>query len=186
MRRASLLALLLLLSGTARAGTLEGVTFPTTQTEGGRPLALNGIGLRTASVFHVKVYVAGLYLEQRQQDGDAVIRSSGTKVLEIRFLRDIDAEDARAAWVEGFEGNCRPPCRLDQRHVAQFLAAVPSVRAGDSARLAFDSDGLRVSVNGKPAGVVQDKEFVRVILATFIGRAPPTEALKRALLGRAN
>jgi hypothetical protein len=45
------------------AGTLADVTLPDTVQVGGRTLVLNGLGLRKK--FVVKVYVAGLYLEQK-------------------------------------------------------------------------------------------------------------------------
>ncbi len=186
MRLASLVMVLVFLSAVAQPATLEGVSLPETETEDGAALVLNGIGLRTASIFHVKIYVAGLYLEQRSPDGEAIIRSPGRKLLVIRFLRDISAADGRTAWTEGFEGNCHPPCQLQHSHVDRFLAAVPPVRAGDVARLMFSGGHLQVTINGQPVGMVDDHAFARVILATFIGRVPPTEELKRGLLGRAS
>ena len=60
-----------------------------------------------------------------------ILRSPEMKFLDIRFLRDVDAEDARKAWRDGFEQNCRPPCYLDPHDVQRFLAAVPSMHRGD-------------------------------------------------------
>jgi hypothetical protein len=144
---------------------------------------LNGIGLRTFSILGIRIYVAGLYLERRSDNPDTILRSPETKLLDIRFLRDVDAEDARKAWQESFEQNCKAPCTLDPRDLQRFLAAVPSVREGDGSTLHFSSKGVHVVFNGRPMGDIADPHFAELMLATFIGAVPPTPRLKRELLG---
>jgi hypothetical protein len=94
----------------AQAAELAGITLPDTCIVDGTHLVLNGIGLRTYSVFNVHIYVAGLYLEHRSQDADAILQSSNRKFLDIRFVHDVSASEARAAWHDGFITNCKPPC----------------------------------------------------------------------------
>ena len=173
-----------LLASAAWAAELDGVALPDTRHAGGSNLRLNGMGLRTYSVFGIHIYVAGLYLESTANDGDAVLRSDQTKLLEIRFVHDVDLENARKAWIDGFAGNCKPPCHLPAQEVSRFLAAVPPFRRGDGSTLLFTRTGVEVAVNGEKLGTVTDAEFARVILATFIGHAPPTDRLKRELLGQ--
>lgn len=175
----------LLAAGTmpAAAAELDGVSLPGSTTVAGRQLVLNGIGLRTYSVLGVHIYVAGLYLEQRSSDPGAILRSPGVKLLDVRFLRDVEAGDARRSWRQGLENNCPLPCRLPPQEVAQFLAAVPSVHRGDSSTLLFTPRGLEVTFNGRAYGTVTDPLFVQVVLASFIGVAPSSPALKRELLG---
>ena len=103
--------------------------------------------------------------------------------MHIRFLRDVDAEDARKAWRDGFEQNCKAPCYLNPRDVQRFLAAVPSVSKGDESTLLFTSKGVNVTLNGRPMGDIADPHFAEMMLATFIGPEPPTPRLKRGLLG---
>ena len=168
----------------ANAADLHGVALPDTRTVDGTDLRLNGIGLRTYSVFGIPVYVAGLYLEQRSDNPDAILQSPERKLLDIRFLRDVDAADARAAWRDGFEQNCRAPCYLDPNDVQRFLAAVPSMRKGDDSTLLFTPQGVTVTLNGQPMADIRDPHFAATMLATFIGAAPPTPRLKRELLGQ--
>ena len=97
----------------AHAADLEGVSMPETRVVDGAQMRPNGIGLRTFSVLSIRIYVAGLYLERRNGDPDTILHSRERKLLDIRFLRDVDAEDARKAWQESFEQNCKPPCYLD-------------------------------------------------------------------------
>ena len=167
----------------AHAAELDGITMPDARMANGTQMRLNGIGLRTYSLLGIRVYVAGLYLERQSANADTILRSPETKLLDIRFLRDVDAEDARKAWRDGFEQNCRPPCYLDPHDVQRFLAAVPSMHRGDESTLLFTSKGVRLTLNGQPVGDISDPHFAETILATFIGPEPPTPRLKRELLG---
>ena len=184
-RNLALVALLALASGAAWSAELGGVNLPDRQTLGGTELQLNGIALRTYSLLRVHIYVAGLYLEHLTHDADAILRSREKKLVEVRFVHDVNAADAREAWRDGFERNCLPPCRLAPADVARFLAAVPAMRAGDRSTLAFGSGGLEFTINGQHLGTITDPTFAEAVLATFIGPDPPTERLKSGLLGLA-
>ena len=170
----------------AAAAELDGVSMPDQIQYQGLPLRLNGIGLRTYSVFRVHIYVAGLYLEKPTEDADAILRSSGVKIMRIRFVHDVTEDRARAAWAEGLADNCKAPCHLPPQDVERFLAAVPEFHRGDESTLAFDGASVRISLNGRSLGTVDEPAFTRAILATFIGPYPPSEPFKRALLGRGN
>ena len=167
----------------AHAADLEGVFMPEARVVNGTQMRLNGIGLRTFSVLGVRIYVAGLYLERPNDNAEAIIHSPDTKLLDIRFLRNVDAQDARKAWQESLEQNCRAPCHLDPNDERRFLAAVPSVRRGDASTLLFTARGVHVTLNGRPLGDILDRQFAELMLATFIGPEPPTPRLKRELLG---
>jgi Chalcone isomerase-like len=167
----------------AHAADLEGVSMPDTRVVAGTQMWLNGIGLRTYSALGIRIYVAGLYLERRNGDPDTILHSQERKLLVIRFLRDVDAEDARKAWQESFEQNCSSPCYLEPHDMRRFLAAVPSVHKGDDSTLLFTAKGVHITFNGRLMGEIPDPQFAELMLATFIGREPPTPRLKRELLG---
>jgi len=168
----------------ANAAEVNGVTMPDLRVMDGTRMNLNGLGLRTYSVFGIHIYVAGLYLERRSDNPDNILRSQERKLLDIRFLRDVDAADARKAWQDGFDSNCLlPGCYLNPSDVQRFLAAVPPIHSGDETMLFFTSRGVEVTFNGHPMGNITDRNFAETMLATFIGPAPPTQHLKRALLG---
>lgn len=173
-----------MVAATAGAAVLDGISLPETGTLGGTELRLNGIALRTYSWLRIHIYVAGLYLEHPTHDAEAILDSPGKKLLVVRFVHDVSAEDARRAWQEGFDGNCHPPCRLAPADVARFLAAVPAMRAGDHSTLAFTPGGVSITLNGQTVGTISNPMFARAVLATFIGPDPPTARLKRELLGR--
>jgi hypothetical protein len=170
----------------AAAASIDGVEMPPVKQAAGLPLKLNGVGMRTYSMFRIHIYVAGLYLEQPTSDADAILKSDGAKLLDIHFVHDVNAEQARDAWVQGFEENCRAPCHLNGQDLLHFLAQVPAFRRGDESTLLFVGRTVQISLNGRTMGTISDADFTRAILATFIGPHPPSEPFKNGLLGMPN
>ena len=166
-----------------QAASLDGVSAPDVREVSGVRMHLNGIGLRTFSLLGIRVYVASLYLEHRSNSSDEILRSPNMKLISMQFLRDVSAEDARKAWQESFEQNCKAPCYLDLHYLQRFLAAIPSVRQGDECTFLFTARGAHIAINGKPVGDILDRHFANLVLATFIGAEPPTPRFKRELLG---
>lgn len=181
--RAVCAAAVLLAASGAGAAELSGVALPDTSVVSGVPLRLNGIGLRTYSLLRIHIYVAGLYVQRPSHDAEAILHSPEEKMMVFHFIHDVDAEDARKSWQEGFEDNCLLPCRIAPDDEARFLAAVPPMRAGDSSIFVFAPGRLTVMVNGRVVGTITNPTFAWAVLATFLGPKPPTEALKRGLLG---
>lgn len=171
-------------AGPVRAAILDGVQVPDTVEVEGKILHLNGIGLRTWSILHVHIYVAALYLEHPSSDPAAILNSPQTKLLTVNFLRSVSADQARDSWRDGFANNCQPPCALDPRDVATFLASVPDMRAGDQFALLFNAHGAEVDIGGRRLGVIPNPAFATAMLATFLGPKPGADSLKRDLLSR--
>ncbi len=170
----------------AAAAQLDGISMPDTVTLGGTTLYLNGIGLRTYSWLGVRIYIAGLYLEHPSHDAEAILNSPEKKMLLVHFLHDVDAENARKAWQDGFDQNCLAPCHLEPADVQRFLAAVPPMQAGETSTLSFSGGTLDIMLGGRSMGRITDPVFSRAVLATFIGPEPPTPRVKRELLGLGN
>ena len=183
MNKAVLVAVLLALSGPLHAAEIDGVQMPPARQAAGTTLQLNGMGVRLYSMFRVHVYVAGLYLTQPSGDAGAILRSAEPKLIEIRYLRDVDQNDVHRAWQHYFEANCTGSCRLPQAEIARFLALSPAIKAGDSNIYVFTQAGVQVALNGRTLGAAPGEAFARLLLSTFIGADPTTPELKRALLG---
>src|SRR5579884_3375051 len=103
MRNLALVIGLLLVGIDLQGATLAGVTLPDSVQAGGKTLVLNGVGLRTK--FMVKVYVAGLYLEQKSSDPNAILVSPGPKRLVMHFVRDVSRNQMADAFKESFADN---------------------------------------------------------------------------------
>jgi hypothetical protein len=182
--RHALLIVALLVPVRCLAGTaeLDGVRLSDTAQVDGKILHLNGIGLRTYSILGIHIYVVGLYLEHPSTNAEAIMQSPETKLLKIRFVRNVGADAARNAWRKGLENNCRAPCRLDPDDLARFLALVPAMHAGERYSILFTGLGASVTADGAPLGTIAKPEFAAAMLATFLGAKPASARLKAELL----
>ena len=183
-RNATVITMITLMAlSTVRAATLEGVSFPDEATVGEKALVLNGLGLRTATVLKVKVYVIGLYLEEKSSDANAIIESKQNKRLALQFVHDVSADKLRSAWEEGFKDNYKDVGTI-QGEIAKFNATMQDVKEGDSIELDFSGSVVDVVVKGTKADSLDDSAFQQALLAIWLGPKPPGDALKDGILGR--
>lgn len=184
MRIATIMMFLLAVTGVAAAGDKAGVSMPDKIDVGGKPLVLNGMGLREATWLKVDVYVAGLYLETVSSDAGAIIASQQTKRLVLRFVRDVDRGDILKAWNGGFKGNATVKLETIQPLIDRLNAWMGDFEKGDTLVFTFvPGAGVQVDVNGARKGVLAGEDFGRSLLAIWLGPKPPTGALKKGLLG---
>jgi hypothetical protein len=169
----------------ASAATLEGTTLPDRYTVDGQPLVLNGIGLRTLTILHVKVYVAGLYLTQQAHDSTQILKSPGPKVIIMKFLRDASKADVEKQYRAGEAANCgHGECaKEDEADFEKMVAAAPGVSAGDTFTYEFTRKGLRLLMNGKLVGDYPNMDLAYHFLAAFISEHAPSQELRAQLLG---
>lgn len=171
--------------GPASAGKLAGVTLPDKVTVGNQQLTLNGMGLREATWLKVDVYVAGLYVAHPSADPAALVDTDEPKMLVLRFVRDVDRDDIQKAWSEGMARNATVPMSKLQPYLAELNAWMPAFKEGDTLVFTYlPGQGVAVEVNKVHKGVIKDRDFARSLFAIWLGRNPPTAALKRGLLGR--
>lgn len=165
----------------ALAGELSGVTLPDTLKAGEKTLKLNGLGLRKKAVF--KVYVGGLYLETASKDAGAILASDQAKAIRMHFLRDLTKAQLVEAFQEGFEGNVKD--RAAQKAAFdKMLALVPDVKEGSTLTFAYlPGKGTTLSAGNKELGVFEGKGFAGAVFSIWLGPKPPSEDLKKGMLG---
>jgi hypothetical protein len=184
MRTTLALIVLLACAATANAGKKAGVTMPDTATVGDKTLVLNGMGLREATWLKIDVYVAGLYVETVSSDASAIIAADGPKLLVLRFVRDVDRDDIVKAWSDGFKNNATLPVSKIKPLIDRLNAWMPGFDDGDTLSFSYvPAKGVEVAVNGAKKGILQGDDFARSLFSIWLGPKPPTEALKRGLLG---
>ena len=169
----------------ALAGTLSGVTMPDRIPMGQTELTLNGMGLRQASMFKVNVYVAGLYLEKRSSSAAAILESDQTKLIHLRFVRNVGEADITKAFREGFEKNSRAAMPALSPRIQELLAWIPRFKNGDSLTFIYrPGSGTEVLINGHRKGVIAGRDFGRAVFALWLGPNPPGKDLQNGLLGK--
>jgi hypothetical protein len=175
---------LVLGAGAAQGRECNGVSFlDRVETEAGR-LELNGLGLRKATMFEVKVYVAALYLAGKSAEATAILDANAPKQLVLHFVRDVDAETLNKAWDVGFEKNAVGRLPDLATRIAAFKALMVEMKSGREMQLLHAPGvGVHVAVEGASKGTIQGDDFARALFAMWLGASPANPSLKVGLLG---
>ena len=179
MRLASLI--IALFATLAPAAELEGVTLPDSVTAEGRPLTLNGIGLRRKFIFNV--YVAGLYLEAKGGDGAAILARDEVRRVDMVMLRDLDRKSISGALRMGVEKNAGDQAASLKERMDAFAAVIPDLKKGQALSVVYvPGKGTRVEAEGQ-SYTAQGKDFADALFSVWIGKYPVDDGLKRGMLG---
>ena len=181
----------LLASGSAVAQTtVADVKYEEAASVQGKPLLLNGAGIRYKAVF--KVYTAGLYLEKKAQTPQDIQALKGPKRMRIVMLREIDSAELGKLFSRGMEDN------MDR---AAFSKLVPGVvrmsqifsehkklLPGEEFLIDWiPGTGTVLTVKGQVQGEpFKEPEFFNALLGIWLGPQPADWKLKDALLGKAS
>ncbi len=186
MRAVVVLSILTLsLAASASAGELAGVALPDQIQVDSRVLVLNGMGLREATFLKVDVYVAGLYLETKSSDPDAIIRSEQAKRLVMKFVRAVGRKDLVKAWDESFQESAGASLAALKDRVATLDSYMSDVPNGALMSFTYlPGSGVTVEVQGATKGVIAGTDFSQALFGIWLGSHPPNPGLKDGLLGR--
>ncbi len=186
MRRTLLVMVLtaLVMTPAVWSVTVAGVTMKDTTEVGDTTLHLNGMGLR--SKLWVKVYVAGLYVEQKSENAEALVSAGGKKRIVMSFLTNkANKKKMDAAWEEGFKGNSPSNYKELEQRVDEFMNLFGDLKDGDKVELSIvPGEGTHVDVNGKKLGTIEGEDFGIALLLVWLGEKPPSDDLKSGLLGK--
>ncbi|HEV8690916.1 MAG TPA: chalcone isomerase family protein [Ideonella sp.] len=171
----------------AAAAEVEGVKLDDLVKVGGKELKLNGAGVRTRVIF--KVYVLGLYLQDKKKTPADVLAADGPRRFTLVMLRDVSGADMSEAFVAALNKNSDDAEKSKIAHqIAEFgemFLKIDTLRKG--AVVTGDwmpGSGTVIQLNGKPlAEPLPDIAFYNAILKIWLGDKPADSSLKPALLG---
>jgi chalcone isomerase-like protein len=165
------------------AASLAGVTLPDTVQVGGTTLVLNGLGLRKK--FVVKVYVVGLYLEQKSSDAGDIIKADAPKRIVMHFVHDVSKNQLADAFDESFNNNAPDAKKTMKADIDRFLAALDPVKDGDQMVFTYlPGTGTTLAINGKDKLTIAAPAFGPVLFSVWLGPKPPNADLKKGILGQ--
>lgn len=182
-------ALMVFAVGSAGAAEINGVKFDDKMKVGGKELVLNGLGMRTK--FVVKVYAAGLYLQEKQSTVEGVLKAEGPRRMRLVMMRDITSDDFGNAFMTGLNDNVD---KAEKSKIVgqiskfgEMFAMLEGLKKGDVLDLDWiPGTGTQNSLNGKPIGeVTQDQAFYNAVMKIWLGPKPVDSSLKPKLLAPA-
>jgi hypothetical protein len=166
-----------------QAATLAGVTMPDTAQVGGKNLVLNGLGLRTKIM--VKVYVAGLYLQQKSSDPNAIMKSDTPWRIVMHFLYHPSKSQMADAFNDGFNDNSPDAVKTMRPDIDKLNAALEDLKAGDEMVFTYvPGTGTNLTINGKDKLTIAGQPFAQALLSVWLGPKPPTADVKKGMLGQ--
>jgi len=184
MKKLSLLFVVALLSHGLNAAELKGVTYDDSMKVGEKTLNLNGLGMRLATIFNVKVYVAALYVPEKANSFEKIASQKGEKVLIMHFMRDVGREKLSEAIIDGFQKACvEDECKMFEEQAKQFSELQPEVKDGQRLRYDFSAEGVSATLDDKMLGKVVGAGLDAIMLRVWVGDNPPNKELKQGLLG---
>ena len=185
MRNRVLTAILVLcFAAPLLAATLAGITMPDSITVAGKTLALNGMGVR--SKFIIKVYVGGLYVEQKSGDPNAILASDSVKRLLLHFIySEVSKEQMAEAWAEGFTNNLPDKGKGLKAQIDQFVGAAEAMKKNEQMMVTYvPGTGTTLTLRGKDKLTIAGADFGRAVFGIWLGPKPPSNGLKTGLLGK--
>lgn len=193
MKRFSIvtLALILVLASAPvnlRAAELAEVTLDDTLRIGERTLTLTGMGLRTKTFLKIKVYVAGLYMENPTLKASDIIGSDQAKAMVMSFVyKEVEGEKLQEAWREGFHANT-PSAGPDLvKRMDQFISlfSIPAIK-GDRYVFSYEpGKGTMVMLKDEIKATIPGADFASALMAIWFGDKlgdGGLEALKESIL----
>lgn len=187
MKRVFLLALLAVWSWNAAALDIAGVNVAEKVKAGEQALVLNGAGSRLmVGMFHV--YVIALYLPEKQHTVAEVLADGVSKRLSLQFLFGVSsAQLLEATYKLMTENLSAEELKKSEAGWKVFAASfdhIKDINKEDQLVLDYQAAaGVRVSLNGREIGRVENPDFMRAFLLVWLGDRPAQADLKERLLG---
>ncbi len=186
MKRTLLLLCCALVSWSACALEVGGVKLADVTQVGNASLQLNGAGVRTK--LFVKIYVAALYLPQRQASAEAVIADEREHSIALHILRDLNGKKLFSAFSDAIEANHSSAemsvLRPQVKQMGEIFDSVREVKPGDVITLDYTpAAGTQIGLNGTALGTIVGTTFNRALLKIWLGKKPAQGSLKKELLG---
>jgi Chalcone isomerase-like len=182
MGRLSLFIFQALLTTELWARTIEEVKLPETFKSTGKEIPLQGVGLRTATIFNIRVYLAAFYSEAAPKRQDDVNLLKRPLILDVTYLRDFSGEDVDKAWKFQFEDSSQYPYPEMKEHVKNIQDFYGDIKGDRKETFELVDGETRFYENGTLKGKILGEAFQKNFLSLFFGKKPPTEDLKKGLL----
>ena len=162
------------------------VTLPDAVNFAGEELALNGAGIRKKA-FVLKLYSAGLYLQQKSKKAESIINADETMAIKLHITSGFVSSDAMSDAVrEGFDASMNGDTSSVSSEIEKFITFFSDEIVENNI---FDityqtGKGVVAYKNGKELGTIQGMAFKKALFGIWLGDDPADSKLKKGLLGK--
>ena len=169
------------------SGDLEigGITMPDTIKAGKTDLTLNGAGIRTK--FFLKLYVGGLYLQNKTTDASIVLSEDKPMAIRLHIISSmITSEKMEDATREGFKNSLGSKMSSMSSEIEAFIGVFKEeIKDGDVFNMFYvPGIGVEIYKNDKHSKTIKGLAFKNALFGIWIGKKPAQDSLKEGMLGK--
>ena len=188
MKKASLLFILLWtvsIHSSQAQTTISGVALPGTIKAGNTTMLLNGGGTRVK--FFMDIYVAGLYLSTKGNNGDIIAKANEAMAVRLHIVSGlVTSEKMMDAIKEGFKKSTGDKLAPLQARIDKFVKAFatePIVKGNEFDISYTPTDGVKITKAGKELVAIEGLDFKTALWGIWLGNEPVDKGLKAGMLG---
>lgn len=186
MKMFTVVAMSMLFVATAHAKDPKPIQMPNEMSVAGAKLELNGKGTRKK--FFFPVYEGALYLNKKSKNASEIIAADDAKAVSMNFLRTVPRAKLLEAFSEGFDANnSKEKVTAQKNNIDQMVVMlnhIEKVVEGQTLTFTYHpKSGTQMLLDGKLLGTIAGKEFQQALFAVWLGSNPPSEDLKKGMLG---
>lgn len=163
---------------------ISGVTPPKSIEVSGQQLMFNGAGLREK--LFLDLYVGGLYLTNKSNDGKTVINADESMAITLDIVSGlITSEKMIDAVDDGFESSTGGNTAPLESQINTFKDAFKDeIVKGDHFVIAYiKGTGVEIHKNGKKIKSISGLDFKKALFGIWLGDEPADEDLMEGMLG---
>ncbi len=164
---------------------IAGKSFPNALETGKGSLALNGGGVREK--MWIDVYVAGLYLQSKNNNGADIVNADQPMAVRLHIVSGmVNSENMSEAVNEGFEKSTRGNTAPLRDRINSFLDVFKSepVKVDDIYKMIYaPGEGIKIYKNDAMKSTVTGLDFKKALFGIWLGDTPVSSSLKKGMLG---
>lgn len=183
-QKIAILFFVLSLSPSGWAKKIDGEKIPDTLSCGEKSLPLQGAGLRTATIFNIRVYIIAYYGEKKILGLEDPTIAQRPVCFEVTYLRDVDDEDVDKAWDFQFKDSSQYPYAELPQHIKKLQSFFGEIKGERKHLFALLPGKTILSENGAIKGEIAGPEFQKNFLSIWYGKKPPTIEVQEQLLAK--
>lgn len=185
IKKLSLFAIaFMLISFTSGDLEIGGITMPDTIKAGDNDLLLNGAGIRTK--YFLKLYVGGLYLQDKTTDATKVLSDDKPMAIRLHIISSmITSEKMEDSTREGFKKSFGNKLSSFSTEIEAFIDVFKEeINDGDIFDMIYiPGTGVKIYKNDKFSKTIEGLPFKNGLFGIWVGKKPAQDSLKEGMLG---